>query len=321
MTRHHSSHTGRVGRADSSPKRLRDWAAEDRAQVGRGRLDIYVHKSAFRRPRRTGRRGRPATFSQQLYQAAAVIRQLDMRSWRCLEGFLIAVSQWVCPGARTPDHVSLWRAAERVRLPEIRLPGGPRVIVIDSTGVKITGPGEWRAKRDETRRQYVKLHIARDLHTGRILDWELTPPEGEGTGDPSVGSLLLRRLARRGLTIDRVLADGAYDRQRFRQAVWDAGGRAVIPPRRDAKPSFRARPPDWQAERDQQVLACWRSDHDRADWKHASGYHERSLVETTFSRYQALFGPSLTARLPDRQHQEITIAIHLLNQHARRSLA
>lgn len=56
-------------------------------------------------------------------------------------------------------------------------------------------------------------------------------------------------------------------------------------------------------------------------WKKASGYHVRSLVETTFSRRQALFGGRLMSRLPVRQLQEVAMEVWLMNEYTSRSLA
>src|SRR5208283_3345999 len=98
--------------------------------------------------------------------------------------------------------------------------------------------------------------------------------------------------------------------------VHAAGGRVTAPPPRHAAPYPRPGAPPWAAERDAQVAGCRA---DRAAWARASGYHRRSVVETTFSRLQALFGPRLAARRFDRQVVEVATWVWLANEFVVRS--
>jgi len=56
------------------------------------------------------------------------------------------------------------------------------------------------------------------------------------------------------------------------------------------------------------------AEHGRLAWQAATGYGQRSLVETTMGRYKALIGPRLRARGFAAQQTEAAIGVAVLNQ-------
>jgi hypothetical protein len=92
-------------------KRLRDWAAEDAAQVARGRIDFYIDAGAFTRPKKTGGRGRPQEYSQTLIWGALALKQLERKTYRTLEGYVASLATLLGYKGETPDHITLWRRA------------------------------------------------------------------------------------------------------------------------------------------------------------------------------------------------------------------
>src|SRR5688572_21509791 len=106
---------------------------------------------------------------------------------------------------------------------------GPVHLLVDSTGVTLSGPGEWLVEKHGTqlRRAWRKLHLAVDAKTGTIVASNLTSKEvDEG--------------AELGLLLDQVdeplaavIADGAYDQDRVYDAVAEHSPEAavVVPPR------------------------------------------------------------------------------------------
>jgi hypothetical protein len=302
-------------------KRVRDWEAEDACQVGRGAIDCYITPDLFDKPEKTGRRGRPREYSDELVWAAQLLRQLDQLSYRPLEGLLVSLARILHMTCKMPDHVTLWRRTGGLSLPELPRLTGERVITVDSSGVKVLGPGEWRRDKhaEHIERTYLKLHLVRDVQTGLILDWALTSSSGSGSNDGQVGTWMVRRLVCEGLRIAQALGDGAYDGASYRGAAWLGGGHAIVPPPHNAavgSPEFIGP----GAERTRQVLAC-RTPESREAWKNQSGYHQRSLSETTFSRHHAYFGERMSARDPRRQRVEMAARVWLLNEHLQRSIA
>ena len=87
--------------------------------------------------------------------------------------------------------------------------------------------------------------------------------------------------------IAQVSGDGAYDTFACHEAIAHRGAAATIPPRHDARPTQPGvpnptHPRDQILQRIEQV--------GRADWKQESGYHRRSLAETTMFRLKVTFG-------------------------------
>jgi hypothetical protein len=304
------------------PKRLRDHEAEDEAAVRRGRIDLYVSPQILGPPAKDGRRRRPLLYSNELFWAAMVLRKLERKAYRPLQGYLLGLARLIGYEGEMPDHVTIWRRAAALPLPPLPKIKGRLTITVDSTGVKYYGPGEWRAKRadDGIRREYLKFHAVRDADSGLILDWALTRSAGYGSHDGLVGGWMIKQLTDEGVEFEAVAGDGAYDSKEFRQAVWRGGGAALVPPREDARLSGaysrNRKLQPWQDERDNQIIACW---DDRRAWKQTSGYHQRSLAETTFSRRQALFGTRLQSKLVPQQRLEIAVEVWLLNEHVLRT--
>jgi transposase len=105
--------------------------------------------------------------------------------------------------------------------------------------------------------------------------------------------------------LGQLSADGAYDKGRCYNAIEQRGAKAVIPPRRDAKiwqHGNCAAPPH---PRDENLRAIRRKGRRR--WKQDSGYHRRSLAETSFFRFKSIFGPTLHSREFPRQATELFI--------------
>lgn len=306
--------TSTIKVADPRPPRRpsRDWAAYDKAQVQSGRLTLWLDPCLFARPKANGRRGRDELYSNELILGALALRKLLRLPYRRLEGLLLGFAELVGHAGPVPDYSTLCQRAATLRVPPLPRRPGQRDLILDSTGLRVAGPGEWR-RLEGGRRRYLKLHLAEDAGTGEVVDWQLTGMRGFGAGDVTQGGRLLERLVDEGVELGDVYADGAYDGRPPRAAAHKGGGRAIIPPKRSARvragPGVRA--DSWQEERNAQILACRR---DRAGWKEASGYHRRSRVEATFSRWKTLLGPSLAARSWERQRVEAAVGVWLLNQ-------
>ena len=107
-------------------------------------------------------------------------------------------------------------------------------LLIDSTGLKFLGEGEWKRKKHqpEYRRQWRKLHIGIDARTLQIRAVQLTT---NNVSDSQVLGDLLDQIPL-DEQIDSVYTDGAYDTKQCRQVIADRQAYAVIPPRKNAKP-------------------------------------------------------------------------------------
>jgi hypothetical protein len=165
-------------------------------------------------------------------------------------------------------------------LPVIRrapVPAGPLHVLIDSTGLQVYGAGQWLETKHgaKSRRQWRKLHLAVDAASGMIVAQTLTDQDVD---DPSQVGPLLDQIDD---PLGQVTADGAYDGDPTYQTIAAHGDdiKVVIPPRSTAVSSGEE---DSPTQRDRHLAMI--TEHGRLAWQAATGYGQRSLVETTIGR-------------------------------------
>ena len=189
----------------------------------------------------------------------------------------------------------------------------PVHVVIDATGLKVCGAGEWLVEKHGERgtRTWRTLHLAVDPSSGEILASELT---SNVEGDASQVGPLLEQIPG---SIASVTADGAYDGEPTYRAVAehqpDPPVAVVIPPRSTAVPSPTAG--TTPSQRDQHIQMI--RDKGRMGWQKAVGYSRRSHAETATLRYKAVIGSSLRARSLPAQKTEAKVPCSALNQMTR----
>jgi hypothetical protein len=158
-----------------------------------------------------------------------------------------------------------------------RLLDGPVDLLIDSTGLKVFGAGEWLQERHGTRarRTWKKLHLAVDADTGMVMASTLT---GSDVGDPSQVAPLLDQIE---ASIASVTADGAYDGMPSYEVVagHDEDVRVIIPPHATAALSADAG--HNPSQRDQHILSI--AARGRLGWQKEADYGRRALAETASS--------------------------------------
>ena len=180
-------------------------------------------------------------------------------------------------------------------------------LLVDSTDLKFLGEGEWKRKKHqpEYRRQWRKLHIGTDAETLQIRAVQLTT---NNMSDSQVLGHLLAQIPE-DERVDSVYTDGAYDTKQCRQVIVDRQAQAVIPPRKNVKPSKDKKM--GSLERNELLRTVKRLG--RTIWKKWSGYHRRSLVETKMHCIK-LLGDRLSARRFDNQVNEIHARVAVLNK-------
>ena len=180
-------------------------------------------------------------------------------------------------------------------------------MVIDSSGLKVFGEGEWQVRRYgwSKHRTWRKLHIGVDEESKLIVAAILT---GNDCGDDKQLPKLLKQY--KG-TIKQVSADGAYDSHDCFDQIREYGIRATIPTQDNPKHK-KKRLEDIKRARDEVVWAIQESG--RKEWKHESGYHRRSIVENTFYRYKGILGDRLKSHKLVNQITEALIRCYALNK-------
>lgn len=259
--------------------------------------------------RRDGPKGPSSSLLDIAIETGVMLRLAFARPWRQTEGLLRSIVQILGLELPVPDYTTLARRSAHLSLATALVkPNGPVTVVIDSSGLKLFGAGEWQMEKHggKPRRSWRKLHIAVDPNSGDMLAAELTTTED---GDASQVGPLLDQIPG---PVTAVLADGAYDGEPVHRAVADRHPDAavIIPPRCTAVPSQTAETTPTQRDRHIQQIA----EMGRMGWQAATGYGKRALVETAFFRYKTLIGRSLRARTLSAQKAEARIACAVLNR-------
>lgn len=288
--------------------RLRNWAHYNKALIVRGSLTLWIDARALdkwlsqERPARPGRR---PTYTDLAVECCLLLREVYHLPLRATQGLAHSVLRLLSLNLPTPDYSTLSRRARRLHLPlAAHSTKTIRHLVIDSTGLKVYGEGEWKVRVHgaDKRRTWRKLHISMDAATHHVTAALLT--DKDALDRNSVATLLQQTEAK----IEAVCADGAYDFEQCYRAIKQHGAIALIPPRRDAV--IRGKSPFEQ--RDENLRGI--DERGRKQWKKMSGYHQRSLVECAFFRLKALFSERLRSRREDTQIMEARIRCVAMNR-------
>jgi hypothetical protein len=287
-----------------------NWAAYDAALRQCGSLTVWFTDAAiaaWRAELRTTRGGQPC-YSDLAITTALTLRAVFRLALRQTEGLIGSIIRLLGLDLAVPDHSTLSRRAGSLELPRPRPGSAPVHLLVDSTGLRLCGPGEWRVEKhgSRTRRSWRKLHIGVDADTGQILAAELTGPEIDD------GSQIGPLLDQVGGPLASFTADGAYDRDDVytEVATRHPDAEVIVPPRCSAVPSETAETAPTQRDRHIEVIA----EHGRMAWQKASGYNWRALVEADISRWKRVIGDGLRSQTDGRQATEVALAVGVLNR-------
>ena len=309
----HKFNAARRHKFDKAQYRVIHWAEYNESLRQRGDLTIWVREQAqsvWSAPRRTSRGGQ-RRYSDLAIETCLTLRTAYRLGLRQTQGLMGSIGTLMGLDIRVPDYSTLSRRANGLSIAQaVRQAGSvPVHRVVDSTGLKIFGEGEWLAQKHKTkgiRRRWRKLHLGLDLASGAIVCANLTHDDvGDSTALPG----LLDQL---DAPVTGFLADGAYDGASTRDLLRERYGETldvVIPPPKNAV----TRP---QSARDPTVrdrhIAQIRS-NGRMAWQAATGYNQRSRIETQIGRWKSVIGPKLKSRSFSRQITEIKVGQKVLN--------
>ncbi len=285
-----------------------NWATYNAALKARGSLTIWLDRDMQWLATPSGKRGRQRTFSEAAIQFCLSIKCLFGLALRQSLGLVESLLRLAGLDWPVPDFSTVSRRQQTLK---VQLPYRPSRtaldLLVDSTGIKFLGEGEWKRKKHgaEYRRQWRKVHLAIDAHTLEVRAIEVTDNR---VGDAPMLPELLGQIPA-DETIGSVSGDGAYDTKACHAAIARRQAEAVIPPRKNAQL--------WKVKhmgdlaRNEAVRACLRLG--RRLWKKWSGYHRRSLVETKMHCFKRL-GERVMARTFERQVAELHVRVALLNR-------
>lgn len=271
----------------------RNWRQYNASLVQRGSLTFFCDPQVLRALRKSrsvkGTMGRPA-YSPQLILILLLLKVTYGLTYRACEGMARHLFQ--PKGIQVPSYITLCR---RMREFASNLPvlskRRPKIALLDSSGFKIHGEGEWKVKvhGKSRRRSWVKVHLVVDSRSNEIVDLIVTP---SNVSDAKTGLDLLKRVPR---SVQTVYADGAYDGDHFRRLSMHKGINSVVPPPKNAV----LRTEKHKANRNDALRIIKGFGGDavaRSLWGKLTGYSHRVKVESAFSRLKRLFGERLFSR-------------------------
>lgn len=294
--------------------RITNWSDYNKSLVSRGDITIWLDEDSLSEWFDDGpsQKGGQYIYSDKCIECLLGIKSVFKLAYRQLEGFAKSIAKLM--GFETeiiPSYSQICRRSSSVGV-DICVPvsESPIYIVVDSTGLKVYGEGEWKTRKHgiSKRRTWRKLHLGVDEKTGFIHASVLTG-NGEGDGDPQQTEELLEQVQS---PIDRFSGDGAYDTFEIWNLLRDAEIEGIIPPQENA---------NYWTDKKGDLLDLDRNyilekiDRDgREEWKKESGYHRRSLSETAMFRFKTIFGSTLYSRKMEKQKTEAKIKIRCLNK-------
>lgn len=287
----------------------RNWSQYNRSLVNKGSLTIWIDSDCYEKWIHLGKRGRPK-FDKSVIKIGWILKTIYRLTYRALEGFFSSILKLMKLPHKVPNYTLFCKRASEVleELPKLSN-RRPTDLVVDSSGFKVYGEGEWKVKvhgRDKPRK-WIKAHIGVDPQSQEIIALEVTE---SSVGDATALPILLDQMTTR---VKRVFADGAYDRLKCRQYLHLHGIEGKIPPPKNAC----IRQKEALCERNDAITVIRYFGGDgiaKSIWKKLVGYHKRSLVETAFSSLKRFFGDRLQSQKKSTQILEITLRCWTLNR-------
>lgn len=296
--------------------RVKNWKDYNRSLINRGNLTIWFSEDAisswYQKSQKIKKRGRTCIYSDAYIELALTIRSLYHLPLRATQGFLEGLVFMLGLNLRVSHYSRLSRRAGalEIQLNALKKSGkAPTDLVIDSTGLKIFGEGEWKMRTHgkQKRRTWRKYHVSVDPVTHEVTALELTEAN---VHDCTVLPALLATQK----NIRNVYADGAYSFKDGFDAIAKSGGKPSIPMRAGTT-IVRKNPSPGQILRNELLQDIWDAGG-RIAWKKTSGHHRRSLVETHMFRLKTILGAKLRGRSLTNQQAEAKIMANILNKMA-----
>lgn len=299
---------------DKKSYRVRNWREYNRALKQRGSVTFWFNTETVSqwKAKSEKKKGRPKTYSEIAIEACITMRILFDLPYRQCEGFVEDLLRMMGLNIKAPSYTQICRRQKtlKMKLKHSVNTGEAIHVVVDATGLKIFGEGEWKVRQHgyTKHRMWRKLHVGIDVESKEIVMMELS--------DNHVGEnrKLKSLLDQYEGPIDKVGADKGYDSYDCHETVGDRGAESAILLQNKAKERKPLRDGEKPLVRDNIVRRV--NEVGRDQWKEEAQYHKRSLVENTFFRFKTIFGGKLKSILMDNQKIEALIGCNILNKFA-----
>jgi IS5 family transposase len=299
--------------------RIRNWSEYNASLVKRGSLTLWVDESveaSWVNEELSGRRGASKTYSDTAIEMTLLLKVVYNLPLRATQGMLASILKLMqLEHLPVPDYSTLCRRQQTLEVAVNRRAAGEAIhVVVDSTGCKVFGEGEWKVRQHgySKRRTWRKLHVAVNEGTSEIVGAVVSTND---VADSAAFSDLLEQVED---PISQISADGTYDKRRCydtiqqRQKEQEEQITVSIPPQKNARIWQHGNTKQEPLARDQNLRRIRQVG--RQQWKEEIGYHRRSLAETAMFRLKTIFGNKLSARTFDSQATEALLRCVALNK-------
>ncbi len=292
--------------------RVRTWRTYNQVLIAQGGMTFWIDESAlaaWKHPHTNRRPGAPRTYAHTAIHCALVVKSVDGLSLRAAQGFVSSVMSLMRLDLPVPNYSTICRRQGALRVSvSASLHNNPRHIVIDATGLRVYGAGEWPSQKHQGSQRCLwrKLHLGVDEHTKEIVAVEITASHVHDS------QVLPRLLTQVSGTVCQVSGDGAYDTKACYRSIGQRGAKATIPPRRNARQRRCENSLEKLDTRDANL--CEIQSPGRYAWRVVSGCTRQSLAENAVFRFKSLVGARFRARRFDNQRVEGWIKCMVLNR-------
>jgi hypothetical protein len=298
--------------ATQASYKIKNWREYNESLVQRGSITFWFDEEVtenWKHRNEISKVGRPFLYSDVAIECLLMLRELFRLPYRQTEGLGRSLVELMQVDIEVPDFTSLAKRAAKLNVGlKVVERKGPIDVVVDSTGLKVFGEGEWKVRTHgkSKRRTWRKLHLAVDPQTREIVAEILTENSGH---DADQVSQLLDQISQ---PIESFRGDGGYDKWKVYRELAERGILPVIPPQHNAKIKQHANCGEKPLPRDQAIRGIRQLG--RSAWKKHVGYHRRSLAETTVYRIKTTLGVILKNRLLETQATEVRLRCKILNK-------
>ncbi len=288
-----------------------NWQLYNKSLINRGNITFWISGDISKKwySDTTGKRGAQYLYSEHAIESTLILRHRFQLTLRSAQGFMESLVKLMDLQLKVPNYTTVCRRTKSLSI-DLETVGVKSNIhvVIDSTGLKVFGEGEWKVRQHGVgkRRTWRKLHLGIDESTGQIVAQELTT-NALKDNEPFDG--LLDQVKNE---IEQISGDGAYDAANCYDRCIEEGINLVAPPRRGAKLKNHGNLKDAPHPRDLHIREI--RSVGRKRWKKNNNYHRRSLAETGMYRFKTILGDNLSCRKFENQKIESLIKCNILNR-------
>ncbi len=292
--------------------KITNWRRYNESLVQRGNITVWFSEDAlagWNHPNDSIKVGRPFVYSDTAIECLLTIRELLKLPYRQTEGFSRSLISLLGSDVAIPDYSSLAKRASKLGVSlKMASKKGTIDIVVDSTGMKVFGEGEWKTRTHGKAKQrtWRKLHLSVNPDTGEIVAEVLTE---NSSHDADPVPELLEQIHQ---PVKKFYGDGAYDKWKVYEGLAAKNIEPIIPPQHNAKIKQHGNCTAEPLPRDEAIRGIRRLGRSR--WKQEIGYHRRSLAETAMYRVKQAFGSKLKNRKFENQQTESRIRCKIINQ-------